>query len=1179
MNISTAENLDSVVGNSLVSIIVPTYRPDFLVACLESAISQTHLNIEIMVSDDCPTDAVEKIMRSYQAKDSRIFYKRNKVPLGEAGNLMQGIRMAHGEFIKPLYDDDLLEPNAVERLVNIWHLYPNVRLAAGRRIPIDESGKPLGTKHLWVGFTEPVSAVDSCLNGKNVLGKILGSRINNLGEPSCMMFRRQDALSITEPDLMTIFGRPCPNMGDVCIAIQMLSLGDLAYVAEPVVRFRIHTGQLSQRAETKELWETNWQYLQECAGRLAIPLLERTVCQVFWQGNEGFYVETNSHCHILYADNERREVIVPFPKGAAQALRFDPADRPGSMILYAVRLLAGSEILWSWNGDLKTIRKWSKNDIALSELENEDHGVRLHLLSDDPFLELPLSSLQLSKADGLALEFKLEESAFASMHEVRQLPLPNLMPYPSGLSLARALISQMKAEKKPQCENSSMSAGYSDLRTLIVTPDIVGPIRNGGIGTAFSALALFAAQSGMRVSVLYTLGKHSEHWSIANCVNYYAQGRVEFIPLLPDPHTPRSDAPWPRRNSYEVYGWLREHGDNYDLIIFPEWHAEAYYTLLARHQGLMLQHAQIWVNTHGPSAWSMEGNYQLPREAELVELDFMERETVRLADGVVSPSAYLLDWMREHQWQIPKQALVIQNLMVDELVTHASAATALDQIDELVFFGRLEARKGLFIFCDAMDRLAPELQAMIRRITFLGKALPVDVFDSFGYIQRRAAAWKTPVVIQTEYDREQALEFLTESPFRLAVIASLVENSPYTVLECLHHQIRFLATNIGGIPELIDSEDHSRVLFPPRPAALARLLENAVTEGLAPARRALTAEQVETQWSAFFAQITAQPRHELLSLPYAADTQPLVSVCMPHHDSPDTLRMALDSLYRQTYEHYEIIVVDDGSSTEEALQMLDSLERELAEKGGRLIRQENAYPGAARNQAVAHARGDYLFFMDDDNLAMSQELETFVAVALRTDADILTTVSAVFTGKSPPEEPRHLWLPLGPATGAGVYRNVFGDMNSFWKKSAFYKVGGFTEDYGIGHEDWEIFAKATLMGLHLELVPEPLFWYRATVGGVQTAGDMAAYLARNARPYLQHDPHGLGMLAAHAAWARFSTAAGISSPALDVKSSWRTALSLTRRSDLYAKFRITVKRYGLKTAIGKTIRYIRSHSG
>ena len=731
---------------------------------------------------------------------------------------------------------------------------------------------------------------------------------------------------------------------------------------------------------------------------------------------------------------------------------------------------------------------------------------------------------------------------------------------------------------RPRVLPKAVAVASTGLRVLIVTPDIVGPIRNGGIGTAFAALALFAARAGARVSLLYTLGTHSEHWSMADCVAYYAQGAVHFIPLRPSAETPHIDAPWPRRNAYAVYTWLKSHGEDYDLIIFPEWHGEAYYTVLARHQGLMLQHAQIWVNTHGPSVWSMEGNYQLPSEIDLIDLDFMERETVRLADGIISPSAYLLDWMRGHQWQLPRQALVIQNLMEEKCVEDATTQFDVNIIDELIFFGRLEPRKGLIIFCDAIDRLTPTVRDQLRLITFMGKAILVDVFDSISYIEQRAAAWRIPIVIQTEYGREQALAYLTESPSRLAVITSLVENLPYTVLECLHHGIRFLATEVGGIPELIDSADHVRVLFPPRPAALARLLESAITEGLAPAHRAQMPEQVEAKWQTLFAQITANLRDKPAVPSITTDQMPLVSICIPHHDSPDTLRAALDSIRRQSYPHYEVIVVDDGSSDEQTLTALTALEKEFAQKGGVLIRQENAYPGAARNRAAATAKGEYLLFMDDDNLAMSHELEMFVAVAQRTNADILTTVSAVFTGKTPPERPKHLWLPLGAATGAGVYRNVFGDTNSFWKRSSFRAVGGFTEDYGVGHEDWEIFAKATLMGLHLELVPEPLFWYRVMVGGVQTAGDMAAYHARSARPYLQHDPHGLGMLAAHAAWARFSTAPLGSQPNSGKKVSFRKALSLIRRPDLYIKFRITIKRYGLKTAIRKSMRYLRNQS-
>ncbi|STV64754.1 glycosyl transferase [Klebsiella pneumoniae subsp. pneumoniae] len=69
----------------------------------------------------------------------------------------------------------------------------------------------------------------------------------------------------------------------------------------------------------------------------------------------------------------------------------------------------------------------------------------------------------------------------------------------------------------------------------------------------------------------------------------------------------------------------------------------------------------------------------------------------------------------------------------------------------------------------------------------------------------------------------------------------------------------------------------------------------------------------------------------------------------------------------------------------------------------------------------------------------------------------------------------HCWLPLGPDLNIASFSNCFGDANALIRKEVFEKVGGFTEDYGLGHEDWEFFAKISLQGYKLQIVPEPLF--------------------------------------------------------------------------------------------------------
>lgn len=262
------KRIDAISDDPLVSIVVPAYRADFLAACLDSALAQTHRHIEILVLDDCPSGAVEQLAAVYSQRDPRVRYHRNTPPLGEADNLTQGIRLASGELIKPLYDDDLLEADAVERMLALWRVHPDVRLVTGRRLPIDSSSHVLDPALLGA----PLAAADERLAGTRVIGHVLSTGLNALGEPTCMLFRRSDALAIDEPNVMSLFGRLCVGAGDVCLAVHLLSRGDLAYVAGPVARFRIHASQTQKQAPTRELGIATWDYLRQQAARFGFPI-------------------------------------------------------------------------------------------------------------------------------------------------------------------------------------------------------------------------------------------------------------------------------------------------------------------------------------------------------------------------------------------------------------------------------------------------------------------------------------------------------------------------------------------------------------------------------------------------------------------------------------------------------------------------------------------------------------------------------------------------------------------------------------------------------------------------------------------------------------------------------------------------------------------------------------------
>ena len=164
---------------------------------------------------------------------------------------------------------------------------------------------------------------------------------------------------------------------------------------------------------------------------------------------------------------------------------------------------------------------------------------------------------------------------------------------------------------------------------------------------------------------------------------------------------------------------------------------------------------------------------------------------------------------------------------------------------------------------------------------------------------------------------------------------------------------------------------------------------------------------------------------------------------------------------------------------------------------------------AARNFAATKASGEYLLFMDDDNVANSNEVRVLVAAAKATGADFLTPGNDYFNGlkaPSPDQAALGRWIPLGASPAVGFYQDCFGDSNHLARAAAFNQLGGFNAKQHAGSEDstgedWELFARATLQGYVLQVVPFPLFWYRQSATSLGQTTSAALYHDRTRRPY------------------------------------------------------------------------------
>lgn len=111
------------------SICIPTYnRADHLANCLHSIISnrsRLKLDFQVCVSDNASTDHTAQVVQDAQ-KELAITYQRNPANIGLAGNFLKVVELAEGEFVWLLGDDDLLLPDALERLLGMINAHPDV---------------------------------------------------------------------------------------------------------------------------------------------------------------------------------------------------------------------------------------------------------------------------------------------------------------------------------------------------------------------------------------------------------------------------------------------------------------------------------------------------------------------------------------------------------------------------------------------------------------------------------------------------------------------------------------------------------------------------------------------------------------------------------------------------------------------------------------------------------------------------------------------------------------------------------------------------------------------------------------------------------------------------------------------------------------------------------------------
>jgi glycosyltransferase involved in cell wall biosynthesis/Flp pilus assembly protein TadD len=196
----------------------------------------------------------------------------------------------------------------------------------------------------------------------------------------------------------------------------------------------------------------------------------------------------------------------------------------------------------------------------------------------------------------------------------------------------------------------------------------------------------------------------------------------------------------------------------------------------------------------------------------------------------------------------------------------------------------------------------------------------------------------------------------------------------------------------------------------------------------------------------------------------------LVSVLIPCYKQAHLLPEAVESVVAQTYPHWEIVIVNDGSP-DDTTAVANSLIARYPEHRIRLVEKANAGLSAARNTGLRHISGTYVLPLDSDDALHPQMLEkTAWALDTHPEASVAYTHIQLFGDKSEV-------CPCGPFDAEAEMQTNRLAYCSLMRRSMVEELGGYAED-AVAYEDWDFWLSAMERGHQGVLVPEPLFRYR-----------------------------------------------------------------------------------------------------
>lgn len=237
---------------NLVSICIPTYNGEkFLSEALESVKQQTYSNIEVIISDDASKDDTLEICENFKKEVSFPVNIYSHTPAGIGENWNNCIEKAKGEYIKFLFQDDVLEPHCIDKQMQYLKKNNLVAVCSKRSI-IDEKGLSV-TSGEWYDKCQDLQKTflhlefqDFYLFNKKDLNRILPYHLtaNIFGEPIAFLFDKKIF------DEVGLFSTKYKQILDIEFAYRILKNHAIGIIEEKLFKFRLHENQATSQNKT-----------------------------------------------------------------------------------------------------------------------------------------------------------------------------------------------------------------------------------------------------------------------------------------------------------------------------------------------------------------------------------------------------------------------------------------------------------------------------------------------------------------------------------------------------------------------------------------------------------------------------------------------------------------------------------------------------------------------------------------------------------------------------------------------------------------------------------------------------------------------------------------------------------------------------------------------------------------